>query len=275
MMADRIGMFVAVVCGALVLPIMAGEALADRAQTTTARPSAARTGGNAALPARATPMRATATRNTASARPTAAAKATGARGTNLRRVAITSAAQRGGGYGGGLSCVPYARMVTGMDVSGNAAMWWHNAAGSYLRGARPEPGAVLVFRATGGMRLGHVSVVERVVSSREILIHHSNWGGPGIRRGTVMRGVSVVDASDNNDWSAVRVQVGHQAVNYGRTYPTYGFIHNRPDNGRMMRADASAAGRFEEVADAGAGRSPHAVAHEAASIESLTPSSRR
>lgn len=295
MKADRIGMFVVVLCGALTLPPIAGEALADRTQprasaATNARQPVARTGGNAALPARATATNAAAAR---AAAPRAAAKVDSANKPGIRRVAISSATLRSGGYsrggytgGGGLSCVPYARMVTGMEVSGNAAMWWYNAAGSYLRGNRPEPGSVLVFRATGGMRLGHVSVVERVVNSREILIHHSNWGGPGIRRGAVMRSVSVIDASDNNDWTAVRVQVGHDTANYGRTNPTYGFIHNRPDNGRTMRADAGTTGspvsgaRFEEVAEAGpiraaSTRSPHAVAHEAASVESLTVSSRR
>ena len=37
------------------------------------------------------------------------------------------------------------------------------------------------------------------------------------------------DSSNNNDWTAVRVQVGHDDAAYGRTYPTYGFIYNRPD----------------------------------------------
>jgi len=280
MKAVRIGMFVVALSGTLVLPPIAGEAWADRTQPRAsaanasgpARQPVARTRVNVARPARATAPRATLWQG---------AKADAANKPGVRRVAITSPAPRGAASsGGGLSCVPYARMVTGMAVSGNAAMWWHNAAGSYLRGNRPETGSVLVFRASGGMRLGHVSVVERIVNSREILIHHSNWGGPGIRRGTVMRSVSVIDASDDNDWSAVRVQVGHQATSYGRVNPTYGFIHNRPETGRVMRADIGAGSRFEEVAEAGPiravnTRSPHAVAHEAASIESLTVSSRR
>ena len=60
---------------------------------------------------------------------------------------------------GSISCVPYARMVTGMDVSGNGGTWWNNAAGTYQRGSRPEAGSVLVFRSSGGMRSGHVAVV--------------------------------------------------------------------------------------------------------------------
>jgi surface antigen len=133
------------------------------------------------------------------------------------------------GWGGGISCVPYARSVTGMAISGNGGDWWTNAAGSYGRGHRPEPGSVMAFRSSGGMARGHVAVVSRVLNDRQVLIDHANWGGPGIRKGSVMHNVSVVDVSDNNDWTAVRVQVGHDDAAYGRTYPTYGFIYNRPD----------------------------------------------
>jgi surface antigen len=158
---------------------------------------------------------------------------------------------------GGISCVPYARMITGMQISGNGGHWWYNAAGSYDRGHRPEAGSVLAFRASGGMRSGHVAVVSKVHGPRHIEIDHANWGGPGIRRGTVMRNVDVIDVSDRNDWTAVRVQVGWDAGNYGRTYPTYGFIHNRPDRGMMAAATGSqvtagvqtVVARYEEIAE--------------------------
>ena len=88
----------------------------------------------------------------------------------------------------------------------------------------------MAFRSSRGMSHGHVAVVRRVMSPREVLIDHANWGGPGIRRGSVMQNVSVVDVSDRNDWTAVRVQVGHDASSFGRTYATYGFIYNRPDD---------------------------------------------
>jgi hypothetical protein len=143
-------------------------------------------------------------------------------------------------------------MVTGIQVSGNGGTWWNNAAGQYQRGHRPEPGSVLVFRASGGMRLGHVAVVERQIAPREITIHHANWEGPGIRKGTVTRNISVVDVSEDNDWTAVRVQVGHDSGSYGRTYATYGFIFDRPDSGgpaprgpMMVRGSQS----LEEVAE--------------------------
>ncbi|WP_226382021.1 CHAP domain-containing protein [Falsiroseomonas ponticola] len=159
---------------------------------------------------------------------------------------------------GGLSCVPFARMATGMNISGDARMWWHNAAGTYARGNTPERGSILAFTASGGMARGHVAVVSRVVNSRTIHIDHANWGGPGIRRGAVMRGVVVIDASDRNDWTAVRVQVGHNDDAFGRTYSTHGFIYNRPAHGadRMMEARARA---YQEVAEGAP--SPHVAQH--------------
>lgn len=194
-------------------------------------------------------------------------------GAAVSRTAVASrsggSARRGGGRsyagsgGGGISCVPYARQATGMAISGDGGQWWHNAAGLYARNSRPEVGSIMAFPGSGGMRAGHVAVVERIVSSREVLIHHANWGGPGIRRGSIMRGVSVVDASPNNDWTQVRVQVGYSNENYGRAYPVYGFIHNRPDTtggamfaGTGLRGGAAQAAALglEEVAQAPSGR---------------------
>jgi surface antigen len=173
--------------------------------------------------------------------------------------------------GGGISCVPYARAVTGMQVSGNGGDWWGNAAGLYDRGQRPEPGAVMAFRANQGMSRGHVAVVRQVLNSREVLIDHANWGGPGIRRGSVMQNVSVVDVSDRNDWSAVKVQSGYNAEAFGRTYPTYGFIYNRPDDtgttgtayaGLPLRRSA----RYEQLADA-----PEAASPRGYSLQGVSP----
>ena len=151
----------------------------------------------------------------------------------------------GGSYGGGLQCVPFARAATGIELKGNAANWWDAATGVYARGQAPEAGSVLNFRATGGMRLGHVAVVTHVVDSREIEIDHANWAGPGASKGGVSRAIPVVDVSDNNDWSAVRVGLGHSGT-YGSVYPTFGFIYDRPDNGMMARR----AVRYDEVAEA-------------------------
>lgn len=158
----------------------------------------------------------------------------------------------------GLSCVPFARMATGMNISGDARMWWHNAAGAYARGNLPERGSVLAFTASGGMSRGHVAVVSRVVNARTIHIDHANWAGPGIRRGAVMRGVVVIDVSDRNDWTAVRVQVGHNDDAFGRTYSTHGFIYNRPARGGERMMEARIRG-FEEVAEGAP--SPHVAQH--------------
>lgn len=142
----------------------------------------------------------------------------------------TQAAHRTVRYSGPiLQCVTFARDASGIHLAGNAHAWWYNAGGRFARGQRPEVGAVLNFRSSGGMRLGHVSVVSRVVSSREILIDDANWAGPGQRKGSVRRGASVIDVSPNNDWTTVRVANG--IGSWGREYPTYGFIYPRADTG--------------------------------------------
>lgn len=138
------------------------------------------------------------------------------------------AAYRGGRAGSSLQCVPFARENTGIELSGNAVNWWGNAAGVYERGARPEVGSILNFRATGRMHLGHVAVVSNVVNDRSVQIDHANWSG----RGVVTRNVMVVDVSPSNDWSAVRVALG--SGDFGSIYPTYGFIYDRPDKGTML-----------------------------------------
>ncbi|MBB5693558.1 CHAP domain-containing protein [Muricoccus pecuniae] len=196
-----------------------------------------------------------------SAAQAAAPTASQAEPVRQNRFSGAKAARRGTGRGEmpsevssftSISCVPYVRMVTGIQITGNGGTWWNNAAGLYQRGNRPEPGAVLVFRASGGMRSGHVAVVEQQVSAREITIHHANWEGPGIRKGTVMRNVSVMDVSEDNDWTAVRVQVGHDSDAHGRTYATYGFIFDRPEGmtaprGPIMVRDSRP---LQEVAEA-------------------------
>ncbi|WP_459675276.1 CHAP domain-containing protein [Acidisoma sp. 7E03] len=129
-----------------------------------------------------------------------------------------------GVYRNYLECVPYARQVSGIQLSGDARYWWNEAPGRYDRGQAPQPGAVLNFRANGRMPRGHVAVVQQVVNRREILITQANWGGPGFTRGGVSSDISVVDVSPRNDWTAVRVALGHSST-YGSVYPTYGFIY--------------------------------------------------
>ena len=160
-------------------------------------------------------------------RPAPAGKAVASRPVSTR---ATATAHRPVRYSGPiLQCVTFARDASGIHLAGNAHTWWYNARGLFARGERPEVGAVLNFRSSGGMRLGHVSVVSRVVSAREILIDDANWAGPGQRKGSVRRGASVIDVSPNNDWTTVRVANG--IGSWGREYPTYGFIYPRADTG--------------------------------------------
>ncbi|MCQ8241750.1 CHAP domain-containing protein [Rhizosaccharibacter radicis] len=130
-----------------------------------------------------------------------------------------------------IQCVAFAKQASDVALSGNAVNWWSNAAGVYARGVAPEEGSVLAFRANGRMPLGHVAVVSAVRDSRTIEIDQSHWNQRGISRN-----VSVVDVSENNDWSAVRVELGHNGT-YGSIYPTFGFIYPRPDTtGRIITA---------------------------------------
>jgi hypothetical protein len=128
-----------------------------------------------------------------------------------------------------LQCVAFARDASGIYISGDAYTWWRTAAGRFQRGQQPELGAVLSFPASGGMRLGHLSVVSRIVSDREVLVDDANWAAPGQPKGMVRRGASVIDVSPNNDWTEVRVANG--IGSWGRVYPTHGFIYPRADRG--------------------------------------------
>jgi len=77
-----------------------------------------------------------------------------------------------------LECVPYARQVTGMEISGDAWRWWDNSKGRYERGTAPEAGGVLVFRRVNGSP-GHVAVINQVVSDRIVIASHANWLNDG------------------------------------------------------------------------------------------------
>lgn len=123
--------------------------------------------------------------------------------------------------GGGLQCATYARMRSGLSISGNAGQWWHLAAGRYKRDRKPEPGAVMVL---GGTRYGHVAVVVELRSKREILIDHANW----MNRGEIQMGALVRDVSPANDWSMVRVWYPPVNDLGNKPYPVFGFILNEP-----------------------------------------------
>ncbi len=141
----------------------------------------------------------------------------------------------------GVQCVTFAKTDTGINLRGNAKDWWVNAAGIYDRGARPEVGSVLNFRANSRMHYGHVAVIASVVDARTITIDQANWVHSSVRHGgPVTRGTTVVDVSPNNDWTAVRVGLNDEG-SYGSIYPTYGFIYDRPDSGNLIANNTQAA----------------------------------
>ncbi|MDO7836961.1 CHAP domain-containing protein [Sphingobium sp. HBC34] len=122
---------------------------------------------------------------------------------------------------GTLQCAPFARQVSGIDIHGNANSWWGQAEGRYDRGHEPRVGAVLAFAASRSMPVGHVAMVSKVVSDREVLLTHANWS----YRGGIERDVRAIDVSANNDWTDVRVWYGPIGGLGLRSNPAKGFIY--------------------------------------------------
>ncbi|WP_413339749.1 CHAP domain-containing protein [Azospirillum sp. CT11-132] len=157
----------------------------------------------------------------------------------------TAAAQDG-------DCVRTVRSISDFTIRGDAWTWWDHAAGQYDREHRPAVGSVLVFKRTGHMRRGHVSLVSAVIDRRTIEVDHSWLDGDGLRRG-----MRVVDVSRNNDWSSVRVW--HEPTDQLglRVYAAYGFImpegEEAPRSGRML--DAGDRGMDQGFASSPRGRS--------------------
>jgi hypothetical protein len=120
---------------------------------------------------------------------------------------------------GRLWCVPFAREVSGVELRGNAKTWWDQAAGRYHRSKEPQVGAVMAFAASRAMPKGHVAVVSKVISDREVLVDQANWVRNRITEDTL-----VVDVSPKGDWSQVRVANGQGSL--GRVNPVQGFIHD-------------------------------------------------
>ncbi|MDC0886553.1 CHAP domain-containing protein [Altererythrobacter sp.] len=126
-----------------------------------------------------------------------------------------------------LQCVPYARQISGVNIFGDAHTWWSQAASKYQRGSRPKVGAVMAFKPTGKMQLGHVAAVVKVLDARTVLLDHANWSPINGRRGQIERGAKAVDVSQDNDWSRVRVWY-HPLKALGKTaWPVHGFIYGK------------------------------------------------
>jgi surface antigen len=118
-------------------------------------------------------------------------------------------------------CVPFARLISGVQIWGDAYTWWDQAQGKYPRSSSPAEGSVLVLKGWNEDRRGHVAVVKAILSSRVIRVDHANW----LHGEEVSLDVPVIDVSPYNDWTQVRVW--HVPGMYwgGRIYTAQGFIH--------------------------------------------------
>ncbi|PVA11758.1 CHAP domain-containing protein [Pelagivirga sediminicola] len=114
-------------------------------------------------------------------------------------------------------CVPFARNVSGINIRGNAHTWWNKAAGAFDQSKEPAVGAVMSFRSTPSMPLGHVAVVSEIVAPDRIRVDHANW-----HRDQVSQGMTVIDVSGKGDWSSVRLESNPDS--FGSVYPVNGFI---------------------------------------------------
>lgn len=142
-------------------------------------------------------------------------------------------------------CVPFARLISGIQIFGDAWTWWQQAAGKYETGFQPRAGAVLCFKPTQRMRLGHVAVVSQVLTDRVIQITHANWSPIEGSRGKVEKDVTIIDVSPDGDWSEVKVWYDPNRDLGGSTYSTHGFIY--PDATAKLLA-ASGVTRFQNGA---------------------------
>lgn len=97
-------------------------------------------------------------------------------------------------------CVQTVRHLTDFTIRGDAWTWWASADGVHERGAEPELGSIIVFDRQSDLPLGHVSVVSGIVDARTIEVDHTWASGSEI-----VYGAPVIDVSEENDWSAVRV----------------------------------------------------------------------
>jgi hypothetical protein len=119
-----------------------------------------------------------------------------------------------------LQCVPYARTHSGIRIWGDAYTWWDRAAGRFSRSSEPEAGAVMVMKSYNNSQRGHVAIVRRVLNDREIVVDHANW----LNTGEIGLDNPVMDVSEDNDWSRVRVWYAPGGHYGGRVYEVQGFI---------------------------------------------------
>ena len=160
-------------------------------------------------------------------------------------------------------CVPFPRLISGIQIFGDARTWWGQAVGKYETGFVPKAGSVLCFKPVGKMRLGHVAVVSQVLTDRVIQITHANWSIINGGRGQIEKDVTVIDVSPNGDWSQVKVWNDPSANLGATTYPTYGFIYQ---NGQAI-ALAAATANITAASDAAVGMAQTAVSQVAQAMK--------
>jgi len=124
----------------------------------------------------------------------------------------------------GLECVPYAREHSAIDIHGDAYTWWDKAEGIYARGTDPVVGSVMVLVNYAGRHHAHVAVVRHLISAREIRIDHANW----LNDGAIYVNDPVIDVSDANDWSQVKVWNIRTGSWGTKIYTVRGFIGPGP-----------------------------------------------
>jgi surface antigen len=160
-------------------------------------------------------------------------------------------------------CVPFARLISGIQIFGDARTWWGQAIGKYETGFMPKAGSVLCFKPTGRMKLGHVAVVSQVLTDRVIQITHANWSMINGGRGQVEKDVTVIDVSPKGDWSQVKVWYDPSENLGSTTYPTYGFIYQ---NAQAMTL-AAATANITAASDAAVGMAQTAVSQVAQAMK--------
>jgi hypothetical protein len=117
-------------------------------------------------------------------------------------------------------CVEYARLRSGLEIFGDAKLWWARAKNVYQEFEEPAADSVMVFAGSRRIARGHVAVVTEIVSPREIRVDQANWQN----HGEIDRNTPVLDVSAGNDWSKVRVWDMRSGQYGGHVYAIKGFI---------------------------------------------------
>lgn len=136
------------------------------------------------------------------------------------------------------NCVSYVKSETGLELRGDAWRWWAGAKEVGMsRVNAPATGSILVLKKTKRLPKGHVGLVSQVISDREIVLDHANWGWSRNTRGKVHKAMRVIDVSPKNDWSQLRFRADG-VDSFGRIYPAYGFIVPGEKSNRKPAAPA-------------------------------------